>query len=105
MSKVKLIKFKLRKEKIQNWLDWGNSLKKREQEVIETLKKEGVKSEACFISSNGEFIFYFMEAEDFEKVNEVFSNSTQPIDIQHKEISQSSLEFVEALENLFFFKQ
>ncbi len=70
MTKVKLTKFKLKSEGKKIWLDWSSELIRRKDEVIATLKNEGVVSESCFISEDGECVYYFMEAEDFEKVKD-----------------------------------
>jgi L-rhamnose mutarotase len=104
MSQVKLVKFKIKKGGKKNWLNWVEKLKKRKEEVIKTLENEGIISESCFISEDGEFVFYFMEAEDFKKVNEAFSKSTKPIDAEHKKSLDDSLRFVSVLENLFHFE-
>ncbi len=103
MSAVKLYKFAFQTNKKQTWLDWCEELKKRKEEVIETLKHEGVLSESCFIAADGLSIYYFMEAEDFAKAKEAVKKSTFKIDRDHKTARQSSIEFVEELECLFHF--
>lgn len=42
MTQVKLVKMKLKEGNDQIWLDWCEELKQRKNEVIETLKNEGV---------------------------------------------------------------
>jgi len=103
MSQVKLVKFKFKPEGKQTWLDWSEELKRRKDEVIATLKDEGVRSESCFLDSDGETLYYFMEAEDFEKVRTAADKSTHPIDADHKVARQTSLEKIESLEVLFHF--
>lgn len=104
MTEIKLVKLEIKKGKKDKWLNWCDELKKRQKEVIETLKKEGVKSEACFISENGEEIYYFMEADNLEKAKEVALKSNYKIDSEHKSIKTETLEKVETLKQLFFFK-
>lgn len=104
MSQVVLAKFKFISGGKEAWLEWANVLKSRKAEVLETLKNEGVFSEACFISKEGNEIYYFMEVEDFNKVKEAVSKSTFKIDIEHKEIRLKSLELIEKMECLFHFE-
>ncbi|MDO8604038.1 MAG: DUF6176 family protein [bacterium] len=103
MTNAKLIKFKFKSGQKQVWLDWSEELKRRQDEVLATLKDEGVVSEACFISEDGQYVYCFMEAEDFEKVNKTVSRSSHPIDRGHKEARESSLDFVSKLECIFHF--
>ena len=103
MTNVKLVKFKFKPNTKQIWIDWSEELKQRKDEVVETLKNEGVVSEACFISEDGEYVYYFMEAEDFEKARNAVIENPHPIDADHKKARESSLELVSKLECLFHF--
>lgn len=104
MTKAKLAHFKFKPGAKQTWLDWSEELKRRKDEVIATLKNEGVVSESCFISEDGESIYYFMEAEDFEKARSAVASSPHPIDADHKAARSGSLEFIGQLECLFHFE-
>lgn len=104
MTEVKLIKLKFRQGQKQTWLSWAEELKHRRNEVIATLKNEGVVSEACFISEDGEYVYYFMEAEDFEKANRAVAEHPLPIDSDHRQIRQNSLERIAQLDCLFHFE-
>ncbi|MFA7309045.1 MAG: DUF6176 family protein [Patescibacteria group bacterium] len=104
MTNVKLIKFRFKPGAKRIWINWSEELKHRNSEVVETLKNEGVISESCFISEDGESIYYFMEAEDFEKTRKAVANSIYLIDADHKKARESSLEFVAKLECLFHFE-
>ena len=103
MTKAKLVKFRFKPDKKQVWLDWSKELERRKDEVIATLKNEGVVSESCFLSQDGESVYYFMESEDFEKVKKAVSENPHPIDADHKSARESSLEFAGKLECLFHF--
>jgi hypothetical protein len=104
MTHASLYKFAFKPGTKQVWLDWSEELKRRKDEVLATLKNEGVVSESCFLSSDGEHVYYFMEAEDFEKVKNAVAHSTYPIDADHKRVRLSSLEFVAKLDCLFHFE-
>jgi hypothetical protein len=103
MPEVKLVKFKFKPNSKLVWINWCEELKRRKEEVFITLKNEGVLSESCFISEDGEFVYYFMEAEDFEKAKKVVNENPHQIDIDHKNNRKSSLELVSSLENLLHF--
>ncbi|MDO8261215.1 MAG: DUF6176 family protein [Candidatus Magasanikbacteria bacterium] len=104
MSQIILVKFSFKKDSKQVWLDWTIELKSRQDEVIETLKQEGVTMEACFISKKGDEIYYLMEAADFDRVKQMVSKSTHKIDAEHREVREKSLNFVEKMECLFYFE-
>lgn len=104
MTKVKLIKFKFIPDQKQVWLDWSKELESRREEVVATLKNEGVVSESCFMSEDGEYAYYFMESEDFEKTAKAVAEHPHPIDADHKTARESSLQFIAKLEPLFHFE-
>lgn len=104
MSQVQLVKFRFKPGKKQVWLDWSKELMRRKAEVMATLRDEGVLSESCYISENGEEIYYFMEVEDFDKVLEVVRKSPHPIDHDHRLAKKESIERVGVLECLFQFE-
>ncbi len=101
---AKLVHFKFKPGAKQIWLNWSQELRRRRDEVIATLKNEGVVSESCFLSEDGESVYYFMEAEDFEKVRTTAASSPHPIDADHKSARTSSLEAIGPLECLFHFE-
>lgn len=104
MTHVRLVKLRFKAGQGQTWLDWCEELKRRKNEVVETLKNEGVLSEACFLSEDEQCVYYFMEAEDFEKGRAAFEKSQHPIDAEHKAKRTQSLERVGELKELFHFE-
>jgi hypothetical protein len=101
---VQLVRLRFKPDGKRVWLDWAEELKRRRAEVIATLRNEGVRSEACFLSKDGESVFYFMESADSAKVTSAFDTSKLPIDAEHKAKLRSSLEIVEAMTPLFGFQ-
>jgi L-rhamnose mutarotase len=87
----------------QTWLDWCEVLKIRKDEVMQTLKNEGVHSESCFYSRDDNAIYYYIEADDLEKARQVSRMSKLPIDELHKKFRDDSLQKVEILSELFYF--
>ncbi len=103
MTEVELVRLKLKPGKKEAWLEWCEELKLRENEVLETLRNEGIVSEACFLSHDGESVYYFIEAESLETAHATGRRSILPIDKQHKLISESSLERAERMKPLVNF--
>lgn len=101
---VQLVRMRFKPDGKAIWLDWSEELKRRRSEVIATLRQEGVRSEACFLSKDGVSIFFFMESVDAAKVGAAFNTSKLPIDAQHKAKLKASLEIVEAMTPLFGFQ-
>ncbi|MDQ5901617.1 MAG: hypothetical protein QG580_332 [Patescibacteria group bacterium] len=104
MSQVKLIKIKLKENGKQIWLDWSDELMRRKEEVLATLKNEKVLSESCFLSEDEEYVYYFMEAEDFDLAKEAVKNNPHPIDLDHQKAKQGSFAEGKPLKCLFHFE-
>ncbi len=103
MTQVELVRLKIKPGEKKEWLEWCEELKLRENEVLETLRNEGVVSEACFLSPDDESVYYFIEAESLETAHATGRRSVLPIDKQHRLISESSLERAQRMKPLFNF--
>ena len=86
------------------WLKWRQELKGRKKEIVATLVNEKMVSESCFLSEDNQFVFYFMEAEDFAHARKAADLSPFPIDSEHRKIRDACLEPVGKLEELFHFE-
>ena len=105
MTEVYLVKHKLRPVTgKKEWMDWSEELKKRKEEVLSTLRQEGVHLEACFLSEDEESVYYFMEVEDLKKAYEVFEKSIIPVDREHEKVRASAFVSEVYLKNLFIFR-
>ena len=104
MTQVKLVKLELKEGNKQVWLDWCEELKQRKDEVIETLKNEGVLSESCFLSEDERCVYFFMEAESFEKAKIAVEQSNFQIDSEHQKKRALCLTKVAQLKELFHFE-
>lgn len=58
MTKVKLINFKFKPGKKKVWPDWPKELQNRKEEVIDTLKNEGVVSDLMFTKLKAILVVY-----------------------------------------------
>ena len=96
------VKTKLKKDSVEHVIEWFNTLKIRINEMIDTLKNEGVVIESVFLDKHGDdnFLIYYMKAMDISRVHEIFGNSTLPIDTYHKECWKKYCEGREILEEL-----
>lgn len=67
--------------------EWAKTLNSRSDEVLTTLRDEGVQLEMAFLeeSSEGNFLIYVMRAESFEKARSIADQSPHPIDAYHKQ--------------------
>ncbi len=104
MSEIVLAKFRIKPGKKKTWLNWCAQLKKRKNEVLKTLKTEGVTIEACFLSQNQKHIYYFMQAKSINRAKHVAQKSNYKIDSEHKKKRKLSLKKVELLKELFHFE-
>ena len=94
MADVVLTKQKIEPGKTPRLKEWMDEIRGREDEAIQTLKNEGVYAESAFIerTDDGEYLVYYMEAEDMGHVFEAFSESSHEIDLEHQEVMSDVLE-------------
>ena len=66
--------------------EWFHTLMNRREETLESLRNEGVIVESAFLDRqpNGDFLIYYMRAQDIEKAIAIFQNSSLDIDAYHK---------------------
>lgn len=103
MSQARLLKYRFKPDGKEQWLAWSEQLRRRADEVFETLRNEGVIAEACFLAPEEDAIYYFVAAEHFEHAEDAFRRSPYPIDREHAHVKAAALERPEPLERLFFF--
>jgi L-rhamnose mutarotase len=104
MTEVHLTKLKFKRESgKKDWLAWCDELKRRKEEVLTTLKNEGVHLEACFLSEEEDSVYYFIEVEDLNKAYAVFEKSKIPVDREHEKVKEYAFESEVRLKKLFDF--
>lgn len=104
--KTKCILVKLKKGSLERVNEWAAMLNSRKNEVIETLKNEGVVLETVFLAQirAEDYLVYFMRSEDFDKAHRVGKNSLAAIDAYHQKFKADTwLERAE-LNNLIDFE-
>ncbi len=99
---TRCIKIKLKPNSLEKVREWARTINKRKDEALATLLDENVILETVFLdeTSEGDFLIYFMKAENFEKVKEVFERSVHEIDEYHRNFMSETYEKREDLEML-----
>jgi len=85
---------KVKSDQVQALREWMSELMRRQSEVHETFRQEGVRHEQAHLveTSDGFFLIYAMQADDHEKARSAFRNSALPIDIEYKHVMDRVLE-------------
>ena len=80
------IKTKLKKGSLENVRTWFKTLRERPDEVLQSLKDEGVIIESAFLDKqdNDYYLIYYMKAENLAHARDVVMKSVLEIDIYHK---------------------
>ena len=81
------VRVSLKKGSTEAVKEWFLTLMDRREENLASLKNEGVVVESAFLDQqpDGDFLIYYMRAEDIERAIAVFQNSSLDIDAYHKD--------------------
>jgi hypothetical protein len=84
---------------------WAAEVTRRREEVMATLRDETVRIESAFLDSSeaGDFLVYYLRADDLDRCNEAARTSTHPIDAYHREAMAAVTESGRELEMLVDF--
>ncbi len=85
--------------------EWAAEVTRRRDEVMATLRDETVRVETAFLerAPEGDFLIYYLRADDIEQCNEAARTSTHPIDRYHREAMEAVTESSHVLELLVDF--
>jgi hypothetical protein len=85
--------------------EWAAEVTRRRDEVMETLRDETVRIESAFLDSTeaGDFLVYYLRADDLDRCNEAARTSTRPIDKYHQDAMKAVTESRQELEMLIDF--
>jgi hypothetical protein len=89
---------------VQRVREWATELNARRDEVMATLRDEGVRIESVFLE--GETLVYFLKADSVDQAREVYARSEHAIDAYHQRFKdetfagQTQLELLIDFENL-----
>jgi len=100
-------KVRLKPGSLDRVREWATELRRRSDEVLATLRDEGVVIESVFLDSDeqGDFLVYYMKAHSLEEAHAVVRSSPHPIDGYHQQFkvdtwqSRTPLELLVDFEN------
>jgi hypothetical protein len=102
MSETTLIRYRLKPGKREQLYEWMETVETRRDEAIETLQTEGVFTEAAFLESrdDGDYVSFYMEAEDLEEATNAFEQSSHELDRELKQLLQEVVAEQQPTENI-----
>jgi hypothetical protein len=85
---------------------WAAELNRRGDEVLATLRDEQVVVESVFLdqTSDGDFLIYYMKAQDLEDASQTARQSEHDIDAYHGQFKRDTWESQKPLELLIDFE-
>ena len=94
MADVILSKQKIEPGKTERLKEWAQEVRNREAEAIKTLQNEGMNAETAFIehTDEGDFLIYYMNADDIQQVYDAYEESSHAIDEEHEQVMLDVLE-------------
>lgn len=100
------VKVRLKPGSVGRVREWAAELNSRSDEVLATLRDEGVVVESVFLDSDeqGDFLIYYMKAASMETASQVARHSLHAIDAYHEQFKQEVWESREQLELLIDFQ-
>lgn len=99
------IRTKVKEGSVEEVREWFQTLRENSDEVLQSLKNEGVLIESAFLDKQGHdyYLIYYMKAESLAKAREAVQKSTLAIDKYHKECFKRFCEDRIELEQLIDF--
>ena len=104
MTEISLFRYPIQEGKKEIWLNWCDQVTKRKDEVLATLREEGMLTEACFIDSEEKHVYIFVRSNDLSKAFKAGQTSSHKIDKEHKENRLTSLLEPVELKQLFYYE-
>lgn len=87
MTDVVLTRQRVTEGKTDELREWCAELADREDEVRATLRDEGMYTESAFLerTDDGDYLYYYMEAENLPAALDAFESSDHDVDREHRE--------------------
>lgn len=81
---------KVKEDRVDALKHWMEELRQREDEVLETFRREGARHEAAYLleSTEGPMLVYVQEAADPERAHRAFQESNLPVDLEHRQVTR-----------------
>jgi hypothetical protein len=96
------VRVRLKEASLGRVREWAAELNARRDEVLATLRDEGVRVESVFL--DGDSLIYYMRAESIDQAREVYAHSTHAIDAYHQRFKDETFDEQTALELLIDFE-
>jgi hypothetical protein len=105
MFQTRCMKIKLKENSLDRVREWAETLNRRKDEVIETLRDESVIIESVFLerTPQGDFLIYYMKAESLEQARAAVTKTTHAIDEYHRQFKRETWDGGSPLELLVDF--
>jgi len=102
MLETRCVKIKLKPGSSDRLREWAAEINSWSEEALEALRDEGVVVEYAFLDSSdeGDFLIYYMKAENMEKSRAVAKKSDRSIDAYHQKFKEETWESGKRLELL-----
>jgi hypothetical protein len=100
------VKVRLKPGSVERVRAWAAELNGRPDEVLATLRDEGVVIESVFldVTDDGDYLVYYMKARSLADARAVAQRSTHAIDAYHRQFKQETWEAATPLETLIDFE-
>lgn len=104
-TETRCVRIKLKEGAQAAVREWQDFMNRHRDDVLETLRQEGVALESVFIESVGAdtFLIYVMRCADFDRAHDVARKSANHVDQFHKQFKKDWWEQGERLECLIDF--
>lgn len=91
MFETRCVKVRLKPGSLERVREWAETINRRKDEALATLRDETVVVESVFLDRVGgeDFLIYFMKAESFEQSVAAAQKSTHAIDVYHRSFMES----------------
>ena len=96
------VRVRLKEGSLERVREWARELNSRRDEVLETLRDEGVRIESVFL--DGDTLIYYLRAESIDEAREVAAHSTHAIDAYHQRFKDETFDGQTTLELLIDFE-
>ena len=102
MYETQLLKVKIKPGQTQAAQQFIKFMNEQRESCLNTCRQEGMVVESLFFESTsaGDFLYLYAKARNLEKADQVFKESTEPINNQVKEFIEQTWEETTALEPL-----
>jgi len=96
------LKIRIKSGSTQKVLEWFKTVNRRLDEAYEAIGKEGIVIQSIFLDkgSDGDFLIFYMKADNLLKANQLIRKSTRAIDKEALKMIENHSDEEKTLENL-----